>query len=65
MLDRVELRARNIGIAFRPGIDRKQLVRAIQKAEGREACFGSERCRSCQGECEWTAECLGLVADPR
>jgi len=45
---------------------KKQLVWAIQRSRGEEACFLSDRRIQCKdSECEWRFECIRLVAEWR
>lgn len=39
-------------------LKKAELVKAIQMAEGNEACFASEQAADCgQGECLWRTDC--------
>jgi hypothetical protein len=41
----------------------QQVIRAIQRARGKPACFRSDNRMGCaDGECAWRRECLKLIA---
>lgn len=40
-----------------------QLIRAIQRAQGKEDCFRTDRRYTCKNlECPWRGDCMRLVA---
>ncbi len=44
-------------------VSEPKLIRAIQRAQGKEACFRTERRYLCKNQsCEWRKQCLRLVA---
>ncbi len=44
-------------------VSEPKLIRAIQRAQGKEACFRTEKRYLCKNQsCEWRKECLRLVA---
>lgn len=48
------------GHGIRPGsLKKTELVRAVQSAEGNEACFGAGRAEQCgQHDCLWKEDCI-------
>jgi len=38
------------------------LVRAIQKEQGHEPCFATDKRDSCVKSCQWRKQCKGLIA---
>jgi hypothetical protein len=63
MLDRAVHRARKLGLPADAATPRKRLVRSIQRAEGRQPCFGSGQKQPECRDCEWATECRGLLAE--
>lgn len=63
MLNRATHRAHKLGLDIDPATNHAALVRDIQRAEGKQPCFGTERRLGCRQECEWARECRGLIAE--
>jgi len=67
-MDRLEIMARAwTAGANVEGLDKPEAIRAIQRAEGFEACFGSGRWEVCgQSGCAFREDCrlIPLVEDP-
>lgn len=38
------------------------LIRSIQKAQGHEPCFATDKRYFCNESCEWRKDCRGLIA---
>jgi hypothetical protein len=59
-------KARAIGLAGNLlDLPKKSLIRAMQKAQGREPCFLSDSRYECAGTCEWKSQCKRLIAEWR
>lgn len=57
-------KARAIGLADDLlDLPKNSLIRAIQKAQGREPCFLSDNRYECVGACEWKKQCKRLIAE--
>ena len=59
-----EIKEIAVKLGIKPGRMKKaDLVRAVQRGEGNEDCYGSERAANCgQLECLWRKDCLKQAA---
>jgi type IV pilus biogenesis protein CpaD/CtpE len=57
-----EIRRMAKGMGIDPKrINKTEIIRAIQKAEGNIVCYGTERVNNCQEmQCLWRSDCLYL-----
>lgn len=54
----IEKKARNLGIKDSWKYSKKELIKAIQKAEGNFDCFGTAAAYCDQWVCCWRSDCL-------
>jgi len=48
------------------GVKKKDIIRAVQRAENNIACFATERVESCNEEkCSWRDDCLSINNNPK
>lgn len=53
--------AKERGLKVSSRINKKELIRSIQRAEGNEDCFGIEHVKICdQTNCLWREDCLSI-----
>jgi predicted metal-binding transcription factor (methanogenesis marker protein 9) len=57
-LSEIEKKAKSLGITETWRYSKKELIRAIQKAEGNNDCFGTARGTCDQINCCWRPDCL-------
>ena len=57
-------KARTFGLADHfIRLPKKELTRAMQKAQGQEPCFLSDSRYECDGSCGWSRECKKLTSE--
>lgn len=60
---RIRKIAKRMGVSHRWGMEKQELVRAIQRAEGNFDCFGSAMEGVCdQAACLWRQDCFAEAA---
>lgn len=53
--------AKERGLKVSSRINKTELIRSIQRAEGNEDCFGTEHVKICdQTNCLWREDCLSI-----
>jgi hypothetical protein len=62
---KAEQRALELGIHSPRNLSLRELVRAIQQAQGKQPCFLSDQRYQCEADCEWAEECRKLRAEWR
>jgi hypothetical protein len=60
---KAEQRALELGIKSPHNMSMRELVRAIQEAQGKKPCFLSDQRYQCEEDCEWAEECRKLRAE--
>ena len=62
-LNDIDLVARQLGLSpYVLKSPRKILIRSIQDAQGREACFLTDKRFDCNKNCQWSGDCKKLTA---
>lgn len=59
-IEKIKTMAKKMGI--KPaGLNKADLIRSIQKAEGNQECFGVRKAADCgQQNCLWRPDCMAL-----
>lgn len=61
-LEEIRRRAKRLGIRHAERMEKEELIRAIQEAEGKRPCFDQQWCRSSRHQmCEWKHDCHARI----